>query len=117
MRRMDKFLTGIHYGAVKRKIRRVMELKFWQRNTKGKRGTYNRIKEDLKYANIGLLYFLHIIEFRSIGEYLNKVNDWIEMEAKMYGIEPTYYSIGNGKNTFYLLEIEKELAKRKNKIK
>jgi len=115
MKKKDSFKIGLYYGALTRKIRKALNLWFWDYKRNGKRGTYKRLKKDLRYANTDLLVYLNAVEFNSVGELIVKINDWLELEAKANGYHTTYYTIGQGKNIFYKIEIERELMARQIK--
>jgi hypothetical protein len=107
MSKKSNFRIGVKYGVIKRILKRVTERKVKQQR--------KVIYSDLKNADEELLDFLCACTPETLDEFIENINIWLSMEAKMTGYKVTEYTIGQGENIFKKVGIERELFYRNNK--
>lgn len=107
MKIKSKFRLGVKLGVIKRILKRVTERK--------DKHTRKVMYSDLKHANEELLDYLCACTPETLEEFIENINVWLSMEAKMTGYEVTKYTIGQGENIFKMVGIEREMYHRKHK--
>ena len=107
MKKADIIRISVKYGALKRLIRKV--------STYQNRAVKKRILADMKHAGEELLDYLSVCGFKSLKDFEEKVNNWLSLEAKMTGFEPTKYTIGQGENIFKKIVLERAIFYNRNK--
>lgn len=100
----DKFIIGVKYGVLVRILNRIRGRK--------EKSRAKDIKKDLEYAGGELLDYLTACTPETLDEFIENVNVWLAMEAKMTGYETTKYTVGQGENIFKKIAIERELYNR-----
>ena len=102
MKSKQKFILGIKYGVAVRVLKTVVKDKT----------TREQVKADLRHAGEELLDLICATSPQTLEEFLNNINSWLSLEAKMTGFKMIKYSIGNGENIFKKVAIERELYYR-----
>lgn len=109
MKAKDSFRIGVKYGVIKKMLRKIIK--------KNQRERRNIILKDLRFAGEELLDFLRVSNPKTLEDFLIKINDWLELEAKVVGGEFLKYEEGEGENLFKKVQLERAIFYKKNKEK
>ena len=104
---MSNFRIGLKYGLVRKVIKKMQ-------GTEGKKQR-KAITNDMKHAGEELLDCLMVSKPKTLKDFIKIVDSWLSLEAKMTGFKPTKYLIGEGRNIFGLIIIERVIFYRKPK--
>jgi len=99
---MSSFRIGVKYGIVKRMVK-GFKVEFEE-----------EVLRDLRFVIEELLDSLIVASPSNFEEFVKVVNDWLSLEAKVYGFECKVYRLGRAKKIFERVVFERVLFTHKD---
>jgi hypothetical protein len=99
-----------HVIKLCKKVKKLFRLKFFEKLSEKQK----TIIEDIGEMTTGMIEFLLVDEFKTIDEYIDSINSFLEFEQKtfFYNLSLTY-KIGNMKQLSELIRVQHQIIELK----
>ena len=98
---------------LQRKVKRKIGVRFWKKATEQQQQIIN----DIYYMPFDLMDYLLIEKYKSIDEYLECVNTWLQFEQQTFDYNyPLKYIVGHMKILLHDMDLHHQYMELKTKI-